>query len=120
MSHLLMVSLLPVPADDAEVWGDFDARSEAFEQHGQPPHPLLLKLVDQLTTRRPCISTLREDQLENSIWADGPLLDNLMHDVAILTVVPAKVATAVPFIRDTALALGLAVYDPQSEQVWRP
>lgn len=115
-----MFSVLPVPADDSEVWDDFDRRSEAFEQHGQPPHPLLLELLERLTARHPCISSLREDQLEKSIWADGPLLDNLMHDVAILTLVPSRVNEVLPYVRDTALALGLAVYDPQSEQVWRP
>ena len=115
-----MFSVLPVPADDAAVWDDFDQRSEAFEQHGQPPHPLLLKLIDQITARHPCISSLREDQLETSVWADGPLLDNLMDDVAILTIVPGKVQAVLPYVRDAALALGLAVYDPQSEQVWRP
>lgn len=120
MSRLLMVSVLPVPADDGEVWDDFDRRSEAFEQHGLPPHPLLQELIERLTNRHPCISSLREDQLERSIWADGPLLDNLMHDVAILTLVPARANEVLPFICDTALALGLAVYDPEHEQVWRP
>ncbi|MCX7071296.1 MAG: hypothetical protein NTW01_09930 [Gammaproteobacteria bacterium] len=120
MSHLLMISAAPIPADDAEVWGDFDARSEAFEQHGKPPLPALLELLERLTARHPCISELREDQLESAVWADGPLRDGLMHDVAVLTVVPARVAVVLPLVRDTARALGLAVYDPQAEQVWRP
>ena len=120
MSHLLMISALPVPADDAEVWGDFDARSEAFEEHGKSPLPALLELIERLTTRHPCISSLREDQFESAVWADGPLVDGLMHDVAVLTIVPSRVATVVPLVRDVAKALNLAVYDPQAEQVWRP
>lgn len=115
-----MISAAPIPADDAEVWGDFDARSEAFEQHGKPPLPALLEFLERLTARHPCISELREDQLESAVWADGPLRDGLMHDVAVLTVVPARVAAVLPLVRDTARALGLAVYDPQAEQVWRP
>lgn len=115
-----MISVLPVPTDDALVWDDFDRRSEAFEQHCQAPHPQLLALLDRLTSRHPCISTLRDDQLERSIWADGPLVDNLMHDVAILTLAPSRASEALPFVRDTALALGLAVYDPEHEKVWRP
>lgn len=115
-----MISAGPFPAEDSAVWGDFDARSEAFEQHGKPPLPALLELLERLTARHPCISELREDQLENAVWADGPLRDGLMHDVAVLTLVSARVATVLPLVRDTARALGLAVYDPQSEQVWRP
>ena len=115
-----MISALPIPADDAEVWGDFDARSDAFEQHCKPPLPALSELIERLTTRFPCISELREDQLENAVWADGPLVDGVMHDVAVLTVVPSRVAAVVPVIREVAKALGLAVYDPQGEQVWRP
>ena len=84
------------------------------------PWAALVELIERLGTRHPCISSLREDQLETSVWADGPLLDNLMHDVAILTIVPDKVQAVLPYVRDAALALGLAVYDPQSEQVWRP
>ncbi|WP_293395448.1 hypothetical protein [Nevskia sp.] len=120
MSRLLMFSVLPVPADDAAVWDDFDRRSEAFEQSGLPPHPLLVELIERVTARHPCISDLREDQIERSVWADGPLLDNLMHDVAILTIVPSRVDDVLPMVRDAALALGLAVYDPETEAVWRP
>ena len=43
-----------------------------------------------------------------------------MHDVAILTLAPSRAGEALPFVRDTALALGLAVYDPEHEKVWRP
>ena len=115
-----MISSLPVPADDADVWGDFDARSEAFEQHGRPPLPALLALIERLTARFPCISQLREEQLESAVWADGPLADGVMHDVAVLTIVPSRVAAVLPLVREVANALGLAVYDPQDEQVWRP
>ena len=31
-----------------------------------------------------------------------------------------KVAAVLPVVRELAKALGLAVYDPQSETVWRP
>ncbi len=115
-----MISALPIPADDAEVWGDFDTRADAFEQHGKAPLAALSELIERLTTRFPCISELREDQLENAVWADGPLVDGLMHDVAVLTIVPSRVAAALPVIREVAKVLNLAVYDPQAEQVWRP
>lgn len=115
-----MISALPIPDDDAEVWGDFDARADAFEQHGKAALPALQELIERLTTRYPCISQLREDQLENAVWADGPLRDGVMHDVAVLTIVPSRVAAVLPVIREIAKALNLAVYDPQGEQVWRP
>lgn len=115
-----MISAPPFAPADAEVWDDFDRRSDAWEADRQPPLPALVELVERLTARFPCVSTLREDQFDAAVWADGPVADGLMHDTAILTLADARAAAVLPVVREVAKALGLAIYDPQTEQVWRP
>lgn len=115
-----MVSAPPFAADDAQVWDDFDQRSDAWEAEHRPPLPALVEFIERLTARFPCVSELREDQLDSTVWADGPVADGLMHDTAILTLADSKTAAVIPVVRELARALGLAVYDPQSEHVWRP
>ena len=115
-----MISAPPFPADDAAVWADFDTRSDAWEATRPAPLPALVELLERMTSRFPCVSTLREDQLDGAVWADGPVADGLMHDTAILTLADARAAAVLPVVREVAKALGLAIYDPQTEQVWRP
>lgn len=115
-----MLACPPLPVDDAEVWDDFDRRSDAWEAGPTPPQPALLELVDRLTSRHPCVSGLRGDQLDETVWADGPVADGLMHDTAILTLADHRAAEVLVLLREHAAALGIAVYDPQTERIWRP
>lgn len=115
-----MLACPPLPPDDADVWEDFDRRSDAWEASRSAPQPVLVELLERLTARHPCVSQLRDDQLDQTVWADGPVADGLMHDTAILTLADHRAADVLPMVRDVAGTLGIAVYDPQTERVWRP
>lgn len=120
MSYSLMFSITPIPEDDSEAWDEFDEREEENEDLEKPPHPLMVKLIETLMEKYPCISTLSDEEVDNTIWSDGPLMSNIIGDLCILAVSFSKVEEALPFIKETAKNLGLVFYDGQEEVIYRP
>jgi len=116
MSYTIAIVLPPIPADDAAAW---DALDEYIEQQGSRP-AVFQKLHDRLTAKYPCICSLSDDEVDDGVWSDGPLINNFSHRAAELGISFSKVDEVMPFIVTTANDLGLVVFDAQTETVHRP
>ena len=75
-------------------------------------------------SRRPinsCICDLPDEQVDDGPWIDGPLIDNVAHRAAVLGIAPTRVGEVLPFLIETATAMGLTVFNsPPIERVNDP
>ena len=116
VSYNVAVVTPPVPATDPEAWAALDQRAEQ-----QGPRPAVFQeLHDRLTARYPCVCSLPEDDADDAVWSDGPLINNFGHRAAVLGIAASRVEEVLPFIVETASALGLAVFDWATARVYRP
>jgi len=116
MSYNIAIVIPPIPEDDEEAFRLFKAlRSEVG------PRPAVFQeLHDRLTARYPCSSMMPEAEIDNTVWSDGPIIDNFKRRVAVLGVrYFAGGEQVVAFIVDEAHKLGLSVYDWGSNRVYR-
>src|SRR5689334_16289742 len=90
---------------------DFHDRIEALEEvEPSPASPKLLEFVGALLARYPDL-----DDDNDTVWAAGPLSDEIIGDFINMAVVWPRVEEAQTFIRATAHQHGLHFYDPQSD-----
>jgi hypothetical protein len=117
MSYNVALCAEPISEDDAVAWKQIDGLIEA-----QGPTPRVFKeLYDALTARYPCICTLSDDRLdEDGVWSDGPLWNDFGHRAAVLGVVYSRAEEVLPFLFETALSLGLTVFDWGGPNIYRP
>jgi hypothetical protein len=117
MSYNVAICTEPIPENDAAAWEQIDGLTEA-----QGPTPSVFKeLYDALTARYPCICTLPDDRVdEEGVWSDGPLWNDFGHRAAVLGVVYSRAEEVLPFLVETALRLGLTVFDWGGPNIYRP
>ena len=116
MSYNVVITLPPTPADDRTAWAGLDTLIEA-----EGPVPDIFRvLVARLTDRYPCLTTLPDDRIDDGVWSDGPLVNDARHKVTELGLVYSRVADVLPFVVETANALGLTVFDGQEGLIHRP
>jgi len=115
MSYNVAIVVPPVPADDAEAWA---ALGGLIEQRG-PRLAVFQELHDRLTARYPCMCAVPDDQIDGTAWSDGPLINNFLHRAAVLGMSYPRVEEVLPFLVETANALGLVVFDWATETVYR-
>jgi hypothetical protein len=117
MSYNLAVCTPPVSPNDEEAWDQLDGLISS-----EGPQPSVFRqLHDALTVRYPCICTLPDDKVdEDGVWSDGPLWNDFGHRVAVLGVVYSKVEEVLPFLIETAIDLGLTVFDWGGPNIYRP
>jgi hypothetical protein len=116
MSYMITVCEPPVPEDDKAAW---QKESELVGQEGSVP-PVFHELISRLTAKYPCICDLSDDEVDDGVWSDGPLRNNAKHKATVLGVVWSCCDEVQPFIVKTANELGLVVFDPQLNQIYRP
>lgn len=117
MSYDIAICTPPIPGDDATAWRQLD---ELIDSQGQPPS-VFRELHDALTTRHPCISALPDDRVdEDGVWSDGPLWNDFGHRAAVLGVVYSRAEEVLPFLIETAIGLGLTVFDWGGRTIYRP
>jgi hypothetical protein len=116
MSYNVAICTPPVLADDAAAWKALD---DLIDAQGVVP-PVFKALHDQLTSKYPCICDLPDDKVDDGVWSDGPLWNNFGHRVAMLGMVYSRVEEVLPFLVQTANALGLTVFDWGGPTIHRP
>src|SRR5437016_598108 len=115
MSYNVAIVIPPVPAVDAEAYAALDGW---IEQQG--PRPAVFQVLhDRLTARYPCMCAVPDDQIDDTVWSDGPLINNFLHRAAVLGMSYARVEEVLPFLVETANALGLVVFDWVTGRVYR-
>lgn len=102
--------------DDQVAWAELD---EMIEAEGPTPD-VFKQLHDELTARFPCIWTLRDDEVDDSLWAEGPIWNNFGHRAAVLAMVHSQAHEGLPFIVERANQLGLTVFDWAGPTIHRP
>jgi hypothetical protein len=131
MSYDLAVWEGPPPTDDAaalatyrqlmEQWQD-EGVVEAIhakmrgEQTAYDPTPAIAAYVSDLLRRWPDSG----DQLDESPWADAPLIHNATGPLFYFAMVYSKAEEAVAFAAELAANHGLNCFDPQSEHLLTP
>lgn len=126
MSYNVTIFVPPVPDDDARAWDRFQHLQE--EEESGPPvldpprsRPAVFQtLHDRLTARYPCICTLSDDEVDDGVWSDGPLINNFGERAATLGLTFGSVDKVLPFLIQQANELGLVVFDPQTGRIHRP
>jgi hypothetical protein len=115
MSYDVAVVIPPVPDDDAEAW---EALDELIEQEGPRP-AVFQELHDRLTARYPCMCSVPDDEIDDTVWSDGPLINDFLHRAAVLGISYSRVDEVLPFLVETANDLGLVVFDWATETIHR-
>jgi hypothetical protein len=80
MSYNVAIALADVPSSDASAWAVLD---DAIDAKG-PVAPVFDELLANLTKRYPCICDLPDEQVDDGVWSDGPLRNNLGHRASVL------------------------------------
>jgi hypothetical protein len=88
---------------------EFRQRIEALHRAPKPSRsPRLVTFVDDLLSRYPDLT-----QTEDTVWGDGPLVNNILGEFINMSLVWSRYAGAAPYIIETAHKHGLHCYDPQ-------
>ena len=119
MSYTVGLLIGPAPTTNAEAFDLFAQLNDAADPD-EAPHPTFVKLHAQLTERFPCICNLSDEDLDEGVWCDGPLINNFGERTAVIGCVFSAVAKTIPFVVATALGLGVTVFDWQTNQIHRP
>jgi hypothetical protein len=115
MSNNVAIVIPPIAVADTEAWA---ALNGLIEQSGPRP-PVFQELHDRLTARYPCMRSVPEDRIDDTVWSDGPLINNFLHRAAVLGISYSRVEEVLPFLVETANALGLVVFDWATETIYR-
>jgi hypothetical protein len=115
MSYTVAIVLPSVPADNAAAWAALDG----FIAEQGPRAPAFQELHDRLTARYLCMSSLDDDEIDDAVWSDGPLINNFGHRAAVLGLSIPHVEEVLPFLIATATGLGLIVFDRQTNTIHR-
>jgi hypothetical protein len=107
MSYNVAIVIPPVLTDGPEAWEALDA---LVEENGPRP-AVLQELHDRLTARYPCMCSVPDDQIDDTVWSDGPLINDFGHRAAVLGMSYSRVEEVLPFLVETATGLGLVVFD---------
>src|SRR5436309_340790 len=98
MSYNVAVCLPPIPDNDYLAWEAVDA---IIDSEGPVP-PAFVQLHAALTARFPCICDISDNDPDQGVWSDGPLINNFGHRAAVLGFVYSRVDTVLPFLIRTA------------------
>jgi hypothetical protein len=60
-----------------------------------------------------------DDEVDDTVWSDGPLINNFGHRAAVLGMSYSRVEEVLPFLVESANALGLSVFDWATKTVHR-
>lgn len=122
MSYMLDLVAVKVPNKKGQAWEFLEDLRERFYDDEGARAPALVKLHEALVERYPCKSTYKRGsvELKNCPWMEGPLLKGFAGEMGMLSINPEHVEEVVPFVVETALALGLVVMDEQEDKIYRP
>ena len=111
MSYVLKIWESPLPASVI----DADRICTALQLGGGAANPKYLELAARLTARYPDINDRDDDDDDDpGVWTDGPLAGNARSAVLGIGVQTHALGEVLPFLIESARALGLLVYDTQA------
>lgn len=75
---------------------------------------------DKVTKIFPCLCSLPDEEVDNGVWCDGPLINNFTVKAPVIGFVYSKVEEALPVVGNLALEMGLSILDWQAGKVYNP
>ncbi|WP_193166213.1 hypothetical protein [Microbulbifer hainanensis] len=122
MSFTLDLILTDVPDENDAAWKYIEELREEYYEDKSGAHEKLIALHKILTDKYPCLCSYEDDdpEMENSPWADGPMLNNFASKMGMLAILYSRADELFPFILEKALLLDITVADGQSEKIYRP
>ncbi|MEZ9858652.1 hypothetical protein AB4381_09235 [Vibrio splendidus] len=75
---------------------------------------------DEVIKLFPCLCSLSDENVDNGVWCDGPLINNFTVKAPVIGFSYSKAEEALPVVGQLALKMGLSILDWQSQQVYNP
>ncbi|WMW80625.1 hypothetical protein RF679_18590 [Undibacterium cyanobacteriorum] len=119
MSFIIQIIDAALPSDAQQRNNLIDQLIEVEAHHRVGPGEALGTLYQQLVQKYPCISTFDDDELDECVWGDGPLIHNFGQKIAALNI-NRNEEKVMADILTFAAPLNLKVVDPQSDVVYFP
>lgn len=121
MSYTVELILNSLPQNSQKAWGEIERLREAYYEDGQKPHNSYREFLKSIQTSYPCLCSYADNDpsVEESPWADGPLINNFNHTMGMLAIVFSKVNEVLPFIIETAKRFNITVADAQTGEIYR-
>ncbi len=116
MSYILSIVKNDIPSAKKAAWKYLEELPLSREEETPAE---FVNLIDKLTKKYPCISTLPDYELHTGVWSDGPLINNALKNIVTIGIA-RQVNHLVPFVIDTALKMGFAVFDIQMDKIYKP
>lgn len=118
------VELIPekLPANDAAAWARIEELRSVYYDDPRERHPKLTELHQLLIGTYPCLCSYSDNDplMDESPWADGPMINNFASEMGMLAIIFSRVGEVLPFIIRQAHALGITVADGQDGTIHRP
>jgi hypothetical protein len=111
-----------LPESESGAWAQIEELRESYYGDERDKTPELLELHKALTARYPCLCSFEDNdpRIDESPWADGPMLNNFAHDMGMLAISSSRAEEVVPFVIAEANKLGITVADSQTANIHRP
>jgi hypothetical protein len=114
MSYDVAVWVGARPADDAAALKTFEELWKRYENTVEPPHPAILAYLSDLQKRYPDLDELDDWPADDSPWAEGHMIGNVMGPFFYFAMTYPGARKALSFVAETAAAHNLVCFDPQS------
>ena len=75
---------------------------------------------DEVTKIFPCLCSLSDDEVDDGVWCDGPLINNFTVKAPVIGFSFSKVEEALPIVGNLALEMGLSILDWQASKTYNP
>jgi hypothetical protein len=75
---------------------------------------------DEVTKVFPCLCSLPEDEIDDGVWCDGPLINNFTVKAPVIGFSYSRIEEALPVVGNLALSMGLSILDWQAGKVYNP
>ena len=119
MSFIVQIIDVALPSDATQRQALIDKLVEESDTNDTEPGLALGQLYQQLVVKYPCLSTLKEDAIDECVWGDGPLLGNFGQRIAAVNIYQNE-EQVFAYILTLAEELNLKVVDTQSDMVYYP
>ena len=99
MSYIISITRKNIPNADKEAWKYLDMLKETESNKSATD---FIDLINKFLTKYPCICNLTDNELEEGVWSDGPLIDNAGENVTTLGLVNSSVENTLKFVIETS------------------
>ena len=116
MSFDLAVWEEPTPRTDGEALDELQRLRAQYLGKGAsaPPSERIKAFIAALTERYPDITELPDDEVDDGVWSDGPLVDNASGPIFYFGIVGSRAEDVTEYVAHIAAEHGLVCFDPQS------